>query len=481
MKVARKVVRNTLFNFLSLAIGSLSGLFLSIILARVLKPENFGIYSLAIIIGSLCILLSTLGIDNAVVRYISFYHSKGDVNAIRSHFRYFLKIKTVITLIVSLAVVSSSRWLSEVFKNDNLTLPLILTGFLILSASFSNLFVSFFKGLQRFDFAFIRQIAYELSRWCFVLPLAFAFMASGAILGTAIAHSISAIVILYYILKNYRKFVFGDVFSVSKNVHSYIGFMTIASITGIIYVYVDSIMIGYLIDSTHVGFYRAAYTPVFAVAGFASSLAGVLLPTFTQLSQKEIEVGLERLNRYISIMVFPMAILLSFFAPQIVYVLYGNEYSVAGDVMAILAFAMIPAGFTYLTSILNAKERADLRAYVAFTGMVINIILNYILIVKMGIVGAAIATVISRFFVISAVIFILAKFLKINPRVEVIAKPFFASMLVFIILLILPKPNTLFTGIFEIVLALVFYVFILIITRCIGIEDFNYLRKIVGL
>jgi len=479
VEVARKVAKNTFYNFTALVVGNLSGLFLAILLARILKPENFGIYSLALVIANLSIALSTLGIDNAVVRYISFYHGRNDINALRSHFKHFLKVKMVVTVIVASSLILLSGILASTFGDERLRIPFFLAGTVVFLASISNLFASFSRGLQRFDLVFLRQVTYEFSRWVFVIPLAISFLAVGAVAGVALAYAVSALTLFYFISKNYHEFIFGKSSKVSGGVHSYMGFMTIASLSGIVYAHIDSIMIGYLIDSTHVGFYRAAYTVVFAISGFASSLAGVLLPTFTQLSEREFEAGLGRLNRYVSIIVFPIAILLSFFADQIVYVLYGRDYSVAGDVMTILAFALIPSGFVYLGSTLNAKERADLRAYTVLAGMIMNVILNYILIIRMGMVGAAIATVISRFFVIFAVVFALAKLLRMNPKVDAMIKPLLASTLIVLLILVLPKPGNLFSSILEIVSLLSLYVVLLVVVKCLGVEDIKYFKKII--
>ncbi len=151
MEVARKIAKNTFYNFTTLLVGNLSGLFLAILLARILKPENFGIYSLALVIANLSIALSTLGIDNAVVRYISFYHGRNDVNALRSHFKHFLKVKMVATVIVATSLILLSGILASIFGDERLRMPFILAGAVVFLASISNLFASFSRGLQRFD------------------------------------------------------------------------------------------------------------------------------------------------------------------------------------------------------------------------------------------------------------------------------------------------------------------------------------------
>ncbi|WP_456329450.1 oligosaccharide flippase family protein, partial [Archaeoglobus sp.] len=285
MKVARVVFRNAIFNFASLVVGNISGLFLVIIIARILKPDYFGIYSLTIAIANVLIAITNLGIDGAVIRYTA-YFSK-DVLRVRSHLRYFLKIKVLLAFSVSTILFFTSDKLANVFGDERLALTFAVASLIVVFASLTNVLNSFFMGLQEFRYTFFRQIVYEISRWIFILPLSMIFLAVGAVLGTALAYLAAFLFLVVIIFKFYREYFVGGVENVSEGVKSFMGFMTIASISGIIYAYVDSIMIGYLLTPTDVGYYRAAYSIVFAIVGLIASLGRVLLPTFTQLSIDE--------------------------------------------------------------------------------------------------------------------------------------------------------------------------------------------------
>ncbi|MEM2070925.1 MAG: oligosaccharide flippase family protein, partial [Archaeoglobaceae archaeon] len=67
--LAKQVFRNFIYNASSLLIGNLSGLIVSIYLAKTLKPELFGIYSLVLSIAYLVLSLTDLGINAATTRY----------------------------------------------------------------------------------------------------------------------------------------------------------------------------------------------------------------------------------------------------------------------------------------------------------------------------------------------------------------------------------------------------------------------------
>ncbi|WP_202320738.1 oligosaccharide flippase family protein [Archaeoglobus neptunius] len=478
MKLARKVARNAIYNTSALIVGSVSGLFLTIILARVMKPEQFGIYSLALSIAMVSIALANLGVDAGVVRYTAYHAGRGDLAKIRGNFRYFLKIKTVLAFSISALLAALSGQIASFFGNESLTLPIAFAGVIVLFASFTNILNAFFMGLQEFKYSFLRQVVYEISRWAFVLPLGIAYLAAGALAGFSMAYAMAFIFLLYVLSSRYREYVCGETAVRDERVNVFMGFMTLANISGMIYAYVDSIMIGYFLGTTDVGYYRAAYVPVFAVVGMISSFGGVMFPTYTQMGLEEIRASFSRILRYTSIIAFPLMVTIAYLSEQIVTVVYGVDYLPADLPMKILALALIPGAFSYLGSIFSAKERPEIPATLITVSMVLNVILNYVLITAIGIAGAAIATVVSRFFVLLATIFLLHTVFRIVPNFRATLKPLFAASVMFAVLYAFPKPETLIYGLVEIALAVCVYTAVIFLIKGVSKEDVEFLKDV---
>jgi O-antigen/teichoic acid export membrane protein len=79
-------------------------------------------------------------------------------------------------------------------------------------------------------------------------------------------------------------------------------------------------------------------------------------------------------------------------------ILYGQEYLPASLPMKIFAWS---TGFSYLgvarTAWMQCKKQTRYETYIALFGAIINITLNYILILRFGIIGAACAAVLTQF------------------------------------------------------------------------------------
>ena len=476
LKVARKVARNSIYKVLGVLTGSISGLLLSIYLARTLRPEQFGIYSLALSVGMISVALSNMGIDGAVVRYTSYFHGKGNLKALRGHFRYFLRIKSVLALTISLILIFLSKELALFFNNEMLTLPFVFAGLSVLFASLMNTFNSFFAGLQDFKYVFIKQVTYESGRWVFIVPLSYLFLATGAMAGIASAYLLTFIALVFIALYRFREFLIGEAEERGERVTAFMGYMTIAGISGIVFTYVDSIMIGYFIDTTHVGFYRVGYTIVFAVIGLLT-MANVLFPVFTQLEGEDLLNAIRRLLRYTSAIAFPSAFALAFLSGNIIRVIYRADFAPASVPMAILSLILIPASFNFLSGVFNAKEVPQYTALVVTLSMILNVILNYFLIQIAGIAGAAIATSISRTFAIILTIYLLYRVLKLKIPVLTILKPALCSIAMLILLALFPKPGSLPTGLIEVGTAFIFYTILLFAIRGLTLDDIRYLMR----
>lgn len=477
MELARRVARNALFSTSALIVGSLSGLFLAIILARILTPEYYGVYSLTLAIASIAIAITNLGIDNAIARYTAYF--EGSSFKVRSHLRYFFKVKTLLVFSVSLVLFLASDKLADLFGDKRLAAPFAIASLIVLFASFASVFNAFFMGLQKFKYTFLKQVVYEISRWIFALPLALAFLAVGAVFGVALAYFVSFLFLLIVTIKYYSDYIVGPAGKVSEKVNAFMGYMTVASLSGIIYAYVDSIMIGYFLTTTDVGYYRAAYTIVFALIGFISSLSVVLLPTFTQLTIEDIKRSLDRLTRYSSIIAFPSALAISYLTEKIVKTVYGAEYLPASSAMFFLSFALLPGAFSYLTTIFNAKERADISAKLITSSMLLNVVLNYFLILEMGIAGAAVATVISRFVTVSLAAILLYRMFGISFKLSSVLKPLICSLIMLVVLIVMPEPISLVVGVVEVVFAGLIYFVVLFGIKGISMDDFRYLENLV--
>ena len=119
-------------------------------------------------------------------------------------------------------------------------------------------------------------------------------------------------------------------------------------------------------------------------------------------------------------------------------------------------------------------------ALINITAAAVNIILAIFLIAFLskinpsyGLIGASLATFVSRYAGLFAIAFFTRKKIKIHPKKESILKPLFASLLMLGYLFLFKSiiPLTIFTGIIMIVSAAILYLVIILLLKSLDLKE----------
>src|SRR3989344_423213 len=94
-------LKNSIYQFSATFVGKVGALILTIILARLLMPEVFGLYSLALSTILIFVAFSDLGIADTLVRFVSKELGKKKIAKAKVYSQYLIKIKVFIMLVVS--------------------------------------------------------------------------------------------------------------------------------------------------------------------------------------------------------------------------------------------------------------------------------------------------------------------------------------------------------------------------------------------
>lgn len=168
-----------------------------------------------------------------------------------------------------------------------------------------------------------------------------------------------------------------------------------------VYSYLDRIMIGGLMGDIDVGFYSTA-TAVSTMWIFVPiALINSYKPTIMELKAKGDEkMYLLRLEQLVAVVFWLcafFAIAVTIFGKLAIRILYGEAYLPAAQPLVLLVWAEA-FGVTSLTRVIwiLCEDKSKYVKYYVFIGAVLNCGLNYILISTFGIVGAAVATLVTQ-------------------------------------------------------------------------------------
>ena len=181
---------------------------------------------------------------------------------------------------------------------------------------------------------------------------------------------------------------------------------------------IDTIYLASIINQESVGYYAAAFNIFMGILLLPLALNKVFFPNFVDFYSKDKSMAyslFEKYTKYFILYSFLTSFILIIFSDLIISFLYGSSFTISGDVLAYLSLA-IPG------MILNRHYKYTLLAIkqntyyfkITFIGTCINLILNYILIVSYGILGAVFATALTET-IVMILGYIKLRKLKLSP------------------------------------------------------------------
>ncbi len=246
-----------------------------------------------------------------------------------------------------------------------------------------------------------------------------------------------------------------------------------------VFAYVDSVMIGMFLPAEEIGYYRAAYNIVSAVSGLVS-IPAVMFPVFVQLEERDLKKAFNRAFRYTVILCFPVIISTIVLGRVFITFVYGSDYLPALKPLYVLSTLILGSSFSFWSILFNAREKPECPVYVTFVAMIMNIVLNYFLILKLGMIGAGIATVISNAFSWIVLGILSKRVLGIFPNLEHILKPTISSVFASVFILLF-KSNSIFGELVILTLSIFIYFFTLLVIGGISREDYRYVKEFLTL
>jgi PST family polysaccharide transporter len=172
-----------------------------------------------------------------------------------------------------------------------------------------------------------------------------------------------------------------------------------------LYTEIDNLMLGQLMDNKAVGLYgeaaRVSKMWYFIPVAIASSAYPVLVRAHENITQHNYNQRVQQFFDVLAIVGYASAIPASLLAPFAVSLVYGPDYAETGRVLTIYVWTFV---FVALREGMNRWLMVDnLTLYSMWSALIgagFNIGLNFMLVPKYGVIGAAWATLISNFFAI---------------------------------------------------------------------------------
>ena len=391
VSLSKRVVRGGVWLFALRITNRGLGFIRTIILARLLLPEDFGILGIAMLATSTLDSLSQTGFQSALVQ------KKGDVNEYLDVAWTTLAVRGVILFFI---LFLSAPLIATFFSSTQAKLVIMVVAVNMLLTGFGNIGIMFFQKELEFNKQFLYELSATLVDLAVSISLAFILRNVWALVWGGIAKNCARF-ILSYVLHPYRprirfeKEKFQDLFGFG---------IWVSGSTILIFLITqgDDIFVGKMLGVTALGFYQMAYMlSNLPVTEITDVISRVTFPAYSKLQNdltklREAYLQVLQLTAYISI---PLAAGIFVLGAEFTRIFLGQKWIPIVPAIQFLALAGLVGSITATTRpIFHGVGKPKFDTIWQVVRLLILVAVIYPLGMRWGIAGTAIAVLISSVF-----------------------------------------------------------------------------------
>lgn len=390
------------FNFSSYAFGNVltlaAGLVSFPLFTRVMTVSEYGLLSLLNTALMLLICLSKGGIQNSINRFWKSEENNNDL--IASSYSGVIICFTVVVLLTMPGFCFG--WYGNEYGKFSFSVVgvcYLTVLFEIIRSVGNNIAIINKKALLYSGL----NVAHKYLR--IVLPLLGILFLSNRLLGIAIGFMLSSLVTMLIVIKRQEfrvRFTCDKKFTLTLLAFSLP--LMLNELVNYVLNYCDRLFLAYFLDSAAVGMYSAAYNlsnnvEVVLITSMNMTTAPLLLSCFNTHGFDEMKRLLRRCIGWYCLLGSGIIALVVSIGPDLLVLLASSKYRAAGPVMLPVLLGVFLYGLYGLaSSTLFFRNKTKVILTLCTSATAINLLANWGLVPRLGIIGAAYATLISFFF-----------------------------------------------------------------------------------
>ncbi len=314
------------------------GLVSTIILARLLEPEDFGVVAMAMLVVGLLETLSSFGVDLALIR---------DKNAGQAHYDTAWTFKVLQGAVIALLILIATPFMADYFSEERLKIVFYVLAFAVFINGFENIGVVAFRKELNFSREYNFFVIKKLIAFCVTISLAFILFNYWALVIGIVTSRILGVVISYKMHPYRPKFSL----KAKSELWSFSKWMLLMSIARYGHSRADEFLVGGLKSTAKMGSYNvAADLAMMPSNELIMPLSRSLYPGYSKLLSEPDRLAAAFLNvvGFVALVAIPTSLGLMSVANDFVYVILGDKW---GNAIPIIEWLSIYAGILAFGSI----------------------------------------------------------------------------------------------------------------------------------
>lgn len=426
-----KTLKNVSYSSFGYAWSLVFAIFITPIVVFKLGVDKYGVFIFINTIASLVGLID-LGISTAIIKYVSEYIGANREDKLKkllySANSLFLIIGLIGFIALNLVPIIANQFISpEIFQNYNIKIILFFASLTFFVNAINSIYVIIPNALQRLDITNkIGVTQTTLSTLSILLVVLMGFN-----LQTIFFVQLIISIIFTFIFRYYSKKLLAIVkfkFAWHKDeIKKYYKFGLVASLSNVFgetLVYFDKLIIPIFIGPVSLSYYSLSSSIASKSTGFISGISGILFPMVSNLQGSEDMENIKKLYdkafRLATILSAAISFSIAYFSYKIIHFWLNEEIAMHSYKVLIVLSAtyFIVSIYIPLKNFLLGAGETKILAIFSASIAILNIILLFLLLPRLGIMGAALAYLFSMLPVAYLFFYTEKKILNLEDRLS---------------------------------------------------------------
>jgi O-antigen/teichoic acid export membrane protein len=402
-KFLKELINKSLLVFIIRIVSLISGFYFLYLITQLYGATGLGFFSLYQSYLMILVLFALLGTDVASLKFVSQYVGDDNFIKIRSIYRTILRLVLPLSVLLSLILFFSKTCIAEnIFGDERMIIVLKYVALSILPMCLINIHSESFRGLKKVElYSIFRYLLVPIISIVFTWILFFKFQFG--IITPILSYSLSILIIsglstkAWFIEIDFLKSTNSNRTSVLDILNFSFPLFLSASMM-LLLQWIDVVILGYYVTTADIGIYNVAVKVSMISSIILFSINSIAAPKFSELFSKNKLDELKELVKQTSKLIFVVSIpilLLIFMGKDYILNFFGKEFMYGSMSLNILILGqLVNVICGSVGYILIMTENQKIFRNIILITTLLNIVLNIFLIPLLGILGAAIASMI---------------------------------------------------------------------------------------
>jgi lipopolysaccharide exporter len=385
--LGRRVRAGVAWSAAALLVTYLTGLGRAVVLARLLAPEDFGLFGMALTVTAAVGALTHMGLDVSLL-----VHNFSDDEEFAAHLNTIWTAEVVRKCLLTLLLLALVYPTARFYGEGRLYLVLSFISLTPLVQGFHNIGLLILRKKVSFRKIIWFEQTTNILTTALAIGLAYWLRSVWALVYSQLLSTLLG-VLLSYAFHPYRpRFAFDR--AAAARAFDFGKFVLVISVAAYVTTMADNILVGRWFGAAALGIYVVAYNLASLPIGIINGvLGGVTLPAYAELraqGAERLETAFVRLLSLSAAVLVILAVPFLLLADEVILLLYGAKWAAAAPLLRVLAVVAFCRGLLQvvaplLVSLRGPRPEATAKVFEA----ILFLSLLYLLTSTYGLLGAA--------------------------------------------------------------------------------------------